>query len=42
MGGERNQVHIFDEAGEEAWPDMPKEEVAARLAKRIAAVVPAG
>jgi phosphopantothenoylcysteine decarboxylase/phosphopantothenate--cysteine ligase len=36
MGGPRNQVHIFDEAGEESWPDLPKEEVAARLAARIA------
>ncbi len=37
MGGARNQVHIFDAAGEESWPDLPKEEVAARLAARIAA-----
>jgi len=36
MGGARNRVHVFDGAGEEAWPDLPKEEVAARLAARIA------
>ncbi len=39
MGGARNQVYIFDAAGEESWPDLPKEEVAARLAARIAAAV---
>jgi phosphopantothenoylcysteine decarboxylase/phosphopantothenate--cysteine ligase len=39
MGGARNQVHIFDATGEESWPDLPKEEVAARLAARIAAAV---
>jgi len=39
MGGARNQVHIFDAAGEESWPDLPKEEVAARLAARIAAAL---
>ena len=39
MGGPRNTVHIFDQAGEEAWPDLPKEEVARRLASRIAAAL---
>jgi phosphopantothenoylcysteine decarboxylase/phosphopantothenate--cysteine ligase len=39
MGGARNQVHIFDAAGEESWPDLPKEEVATRLAARIAATL---
>ena len=36
MGGERNTVHIIDAAGEEHWPDLPKTEVARRLAKRVA------
>jgi phosphopantothenoylcysteine decarboxylase/phosphopantothenate--cysteine ligase len=40
MGGGRNKVHIFDAAGDEAWPDLPKEEVAARLAARVAASLP--
>jgi phosphopantothenoylcysteine decarboxylase/phosphopantothenate--cysteine ligase len=39
MGGPRNTVHIFDAAGEEAWPDLPKEEVARRLAARLAAAL---
>jgi phosphopantothenoylcysteine decarboxylase/phosphopantothenate--cysteine ligase len=39
MGGPRNTVHIFDSAGEEAWPDLPKAEVARRLAGRIAAAL---
>ena len=39
MGGARNTVHIFDQLGEESWPDMPKEEVAHRLAGRIAAAL---
>lgn len=36
MGGEENAVHVVTEAGAEAWPRMPKAEVAARLAARIA------
>ncbi len=36
MGGTRNQVHIFDAAGREDWPDLEKTEVARRLALRIA------
>ncbi len=36
MGGTRNQVHLFDASGEEHWPDLPKQEVARRLARRIA------
>ncbi len=36
MGGDRNTVHIIDSAGEEHWPDLPKAEVASRLAKRVA------
>jgi phosphopantothenoylcysteine decarboxylase/phosphopantothenate--cysteine ligase len=39
MGGADNQVTIFDAAGEEAWPMLPKTEVAARLAARIAAAL---
>jgi hypothetical protein len=35
-------VHIFDAAGEERWPDLPKEEVAMRLAARIAAALHPG
>ncbi|WP_135466672.1 bifunctional phosphopantothenoylcysteine decarboxylase/phosphopantothenate--cysteine ligase CoaBC [Crenalkalicoccus roseus] len=36
MGGAANRVHLITEAGVEDWPEMPKEEVAARLARRIA------
>jgi phosphopantothenoylcysteine decarboxylase/phosphopantothenate--cysteine ligase len=36
MGGARNTVHLVTEDGVEDWPDLPKEEVAARLARRIA------
>jgi phosphopantothenoylcysteine synthetase/decarboxylase len=36
MGGKRNRVHLLTSAGVEDWPDMPKEEVAARLVDRIA------
>ena len=36
MGGPRNRVHFLTGAGAEDWPDMPKEEVAARLARRVA------
>jgi phosphopantothenoylcysteine decarboxylase/phosphopantothenate--cysteine ligase len=39
MGGARNTVHIFDASGVEAWPDLPKEEVARRLAGRVAAAL---
>jgi len=39
MGGPRNQVHIFDDAGEEIWPELPKEVVATRLAARMAAAL---
>ena len=39
MGGPRNTVHIIDQAGAESWPDLPKEEVAIRLASRIAAAL---
>ncbi|MEO1014669.1 MAG: bifunctional phosphopantothenoylcysteine decarboxylase/phosphopantothenate--cysteine ligase CoaBC [Pseudomonadota bacterium] len=36
MGGDANEIVIIDEAGEESWPAMPKDAVAARLAARIA------
>jgi phosphopantothenoylcysteine decarboxylase/phosphopantothenate--cysteine ligase len=39
MGGERNQVHVIDAEGEEHWPDLPKAEVARRLAARLAAAL---
>ena len=38
MGGTENAVHIVTAEGVEAWPRMPKDEVARRLAARIAAV----
>jgi phosphopantothenoylcysteine decarboxylase/phosphopantothenate--cysteine ligase len=37
FGGDRNTVHLIDEAGVEDWPAASKREVAERLAKRIAA-----
>ena len=36
MGGDDNRVHLVFAGGDEAWPLMSKEEVAARLAQRIA------
>jgi phosphopantothenoylcysteine decarboxylase/phosphopantothenate--cysteine ligase len=39
MGGGENAVHLVTEQGVEDWPRMPKEEVARRLAERIAAVL---
>ncbi|NGM21622.1 bifunctional phosphopantothenoylcysteine decarboxylase/phosphopantothenate--cysteine ligase CoaBC [Roseomonas stagni] len=36
MGGAENAVHLVTEAGVEDWPRMPKEEVAKRLAVRVA------
>ncbi len=36
MGGARNTVHLVTAEGVEDWPDLPKEDVAARLARRIA------
>jgi phosphopantothenoylcysteine decarboxylase/phosphopantothenate--cysteine ligase len=36
MGGAENLVHIVSSAGVEAWPRMDKEDVARRLAERIA------
>jgi len=39
MGGSTNQIHLVTEAETEAWPRMPKTEVATRLAQRIAAAL---
>ncbi len=36
MGGDANTVHLVSASGVEDWPRMPKGEVAARLADRIA------
>jgi phosphopantothenoylcysteine decarboxylase/phosphopantothenate--cysteine ligase len=36
MGGDRNRVRIVSAAGVEEWPELGKEEVAARLASLIA------
>lgn len=36
MGGDRNTVTLISEDGAEAWDDMPKAEVAHKLAQRIA------
>ena len=36
MGGPNNTVTVIDEHGAETWPDMPKTDVALRLAQRIA------
>jgi len=36
MGGQDNTVHLLTSAGIEDWPRLPKTEVAARLAARIA------
>ena len=36
MGGERNSVILITDKGDEPWPEMPKDEVARRLAARIA------
>jgi phosphopantothenoylcysteine decarboxylase/phosphopantothenate--cysteine ligase len=36
MGGQHNSVHIVTADGVESWDELPKEEVARRLAARIA------
>jgi phosphopantothenoylcysteine decarboxylase/phosphopantothenate--cysteine ligase len=36
MGGPNNTVTVIDEHGAETWTDMPKTDVALRLAQRIA------
>ena len=37
FGGDANTVHVIDAAGAETWPRLPKDEVASRLAQRVAA-----
>jgi phosphopantothenoylcysteine decarboxylase / phosphopantothenate---cysteine ligase len=39
MGGPRNRIHLVTEAGTEDWPELAKEEVARRLADRLAAAL---
>jgi phosphopantothenoylcysteine decarboxylase/phosphopantothenate--cysteine ligase len=39
MGGELNRVHLVTAAGVESWDEAPKDEVARRLAERIAAAL---
>ncbi len=39
MGGERNTIYLITDDGEEAWPEMPKDEVARKLAARIAKAI---
>jgi phosphopantothenoylcysteine decarboxylase/phosphopantothenate--cysteine ligase len=39
MGGTENAVTVIDTKGAEAWPRLPKDEVARRLAARIAAAL---
>jgi phosphopantothenoylcysteine decarboxylase/phosphopantothenate--cysteine ligase len=36
MGGTENEIHLVSAAGIEPWPRLGKDEVAARLAQRIA------
>ena len=36
MGGTRNSVRIISRDGAQEWPDLPKDEVAARLADLVA------
>lgn len=36
---DNNRVHLVTDAGLESWPSLPKSEVAARLAQRIAAAL---
>jgi len=36
MGGDRNRIHLINEAGTEDWPEMTKAEVGTQLAARIA------
>jgi phosphopantothenoylcysteine decarboxylase/phosphopantothenate--cysteine ligase len=40
MGGEANAVHLVTAEGVETWDRAPKDEVARRLAERIAAALP--
>jgi phosphopantothenoylcysteine decarboxylase/phosphopantothenate--cysteine ligase len=36
MGGEQNEIHLITGDGIEDWPRLDKQEVARRLAARIA------
>ena len=36
MGGEENEIHLITAGGVEDWPRLSKDEVALRLAARIA------
>jgi phosphopantothenoylcysteine decarboxylase/phosphopantothenate--cysteine ligase len=42
MGGTENAVTLITESGAEEWPRLPKDEVARRLAARIAGALGAG
>ncbi len=42
FGGSHNQVHLITAEGMESWPEMAKEEVARKLAQRIADELGAG
>ncbi|MFC3125316.1 bifunctional phosphopantothenoylcysteine decarboxylase/phosphopantothenate--cysteine ligase CoaBC [Pseudoroseomonas globiformis] len=42
FGGSRNAVHLVTAGGVEDWPDLPKEEVAAKLAARVAETLAGG
>ena len=39
MGGDRNTVHVVTAEGVDTWAELPKDEVARRLAARVAAVL---
>jgi phosphopantothenoylcysteine decarboxylase/phosphopantothenate--cysteine ligase len=39
MGGDRNTVHVVTADGVDTWAELPKGEVARRLAERIAAAL---
>ena len=36
FGGDRNTVHLVSSTGVEDWPQMSKDEVAAKLMERLA------
>ncbi|GAB5448712.1 bifunctional phosphopantothenoylcysteine decarboxylase/phosphopantothenate--cysteine ligase CoaBC [Gymnodinialimonas sp.] len=42
MGGQENAIVLIDDDGADVWPRLPKEEVARRLALRIAETIGAG
>jgi phosphopantothenoylcysteine decarboxylase/phosphopantothenate--cysteine ligase len=39
MGGDRNTVHLVSARGVENWPDLPKDEVAARLVAHLVQIL---